>query len=288
MPPEGGVPSLLMLTAALSALIAFSLSTGSAVQAVGCDSPQLLASVTSFWQHLQDGQKDQALEYVTRDSWKAFLSVPYPPFRSWTLEKTEAGGEGECLVSVTIPRDLSTGTFNSTVKESWVRRQEGWKVRIADRTQNLRDSYRSSGLPSPRAGRLEILPRLLKIHFLSPDRQGILLILNGLDEDRTLQEIDLDTSRFEVVEAPQTIAAGESARLVLRYRGQETDKDLRSRLEVTFEQGESIEVDVLYNYLSRGTRALLGLTPEEAQKLRRGDKVEPSIKVPKQPPPQRR
>ncbi|HSR49482.1 MAG TPA: hypothetical protein VLV83_01565 [Acidobacteriota bacterium] len=248
-----------------------------------CESPQLLQAVASYWEHLRKGDRDEALQWVDRESWKAFLSQVQPPLRDWRLEDVEPLAEGGCRVSVVTPRDLPAGTFERTVRQHWVRNDEGWKVHIDDRAARLRDSYRSTGPPEPQQGRLEVLPRLLKIHFLSAASQGVLIILNGLEEEQILQRVEMDARRFEIVESPQAIGAGESARLVVRYVGEEVSKELRSRLHLHFASGQVIAVEILYNHLSPGTRALMGLSPEEAEKLRRGEKVTPAIKVPSQP-----
>ena len=70
--------------------------------------------------------------------------------------------------------------------------------------------------------------------------------------------------------------------LVFRYIGNESKKSLKSEFRLLLKRGDEsreklFTIPILYNYVSRGSKALLGLTGKKLQQLKRGDTVKPVL-----------
>ena len=250
-----------------------------------------------IWNKMGKREKNQALEFVLPESRNHFILRPEPSFRSWRLVKIEPQPEGDGLpsaavglpaaaVTVSIDRMVQAVPISFsevTIVDLWVFDGQSWKVKVRKPGQAIQQIFGSPATEEPLPALLQVLPKLLKIHFLSQIQLGSIVIRNGLETSAQLVSLEYDPARFEVVEKPSRVKAGETAKIVIKYRGDEVEKDLRSEVRLVLEQGgeeKVFPIPVLYNYLSPGARGLFGLTEEKARKLKRGDKVTPVIKLP--------
>ena len=260
--------------------------------------PELETAVRTYWDLLRKGDKAGALGYVEEEGRNLFLNRRINPFRSWTLERIEPRSPDEAVVAVKVDQlMLPAGVYYPVpVSEVWVRRPEGWRLRVrAPTREQFRRIFSGARTPKPRGpepGVLEVLPERVRIHFLDRSQRGRIHVRNGLAETVRISRLDYDWTRFELLESADSVAAGQEIRLVFRYIGNESEKPLKSRIRLFMERGEGddareevVTVPVLYNYVSRGARGLLGLTREKLGRLKRGETVNPVISLPPGPPP---
>ncbi len=251
------------------------------LSATGFSGDSLEARVAQYWDLLVGQDKASALEYVTPETRNHFINRREPLMASWRLVSVDRVSDSEAEVEVVVERQIPglQGLHAIEVMERWVRSDQ-WRVAV--RAVSAREL-----MPPPsrrsvvRSGEVGFAPSELKIPFLHPKQLGRVELFNGLAEPIEISGMQWDETRFEVVEAPQEIPPGEQRRLLLRYRGDEVPKNLRSRLTVTLADpraGETrLEIPVVYNYFSDGARGLFGLTKEEADRVRRGDKLIPVL-----------
>lgn len=254
---------------------------------------ELEKAVATYWDDLMKPDKNSALRFVLPESRNAFILRREPFFRSWKLvgiePKLEQDGTPSAAVTVLIEKMMEGAPgnfFNLEVKELWIFGEGNWKVRVEKVTPEtfLRPFQRTIPQPS-KPNTLQVLPKQLKIHFLSAEQQGSIVVRNGLEAPAQVIRLEHDQQKFEVAELPVEVKPGETVRLTIRYKGDEIAKDLKSQITLTLKQGgeESVyTIPVIYNYLSPGARGLFGLTEEKAQKLKRGDKLTPVIEIPKE------
>ena len=257
---------------------------------------ELERAVTAYWAALMKQDKNSALQWVLAEARNNFILRREPLFRSWQLEKLEAKSENEAQVTVTLERMIGgvPGFYNTKVKEDWVFDGQTWKVRVEKvSAEAFREMYRRSGQKSqaPLPQKLEVYPKLVKIHFLNPSQRGLILVQNGLETPAQVVRIGYDENKFKLLDKPDEVQPGERGKITITYIGEEIEKDLKSQVTLVLKQGvqeQFFSIPVIYNYLSPGARGLLGLTQEQAQKLKRGDKVTPAIQIPqertKEPP----
>lgn len=245
-------------------------------------------SVTRYWDALQKGDKASALELVVSESRNDFIRRQDPPIRSWRLLSVEAEGPDQALVSVRVSRMIRgmTGFFDQTVAETWVFDGKDWKVRLAHLGAK---SVKRLFSPSPSASTvpleegLRILPKEVHISFLNPSQKGPIVIRNGTKDTVRVEKVAVDQKKFQRLDSISEVPPQGQALIEIKYTGSELAKDLKSSVEVVLRQGEKEEsytIPILYNYLSPATRALFGLTPEQAEKLKHGDRLVPAIKPP--------
>ena len=179
--------------------------------------------------------------------------------------------------------------YDYPVQELWVLDGQGWKVKVkrlsGETFQRIYGPEKVTKQPLPAV--LQVFPELLKIHFLSNTQRGSIVIRNGLETSAQVLSLDYDHAKFELMEKPTEVKAGEMVKIILRCSSDEIEKDLRSEIKLVLEQGgeeKIFSIPVLYNYLSRGARGLFGLSEEQAGKLKRGEKLTPVI----QPPPSKK
>ena len=260
--------------------------------------PELEKAVQTYWDLLQKGDKAGALRYVIPEGQNLFLNRRTNPFRSWELDKIEPRSRDEALVTVKAEQMLfPAGVYYPVpLREVWVRQQDGWRVRIrAPNPEQLKRALAGGTAPRPRGpkpGALHVLPKQVKIHFLDRSQRGAVRIRNGLSETVHVSRFDYDKTRFELLESGDSVAAGQDLRLVFRYIGNESKKSLKSEFRVILKRGggddskeELFTVPVLYNYVSPGAKALLGLNQKKLDQLRRGETVKPVLPSPASPPP---
>ena len=120
---------------------------------------------------------------------------------------------------------------------------------------------------------MEVLPSQLKIHFLSRTQTGSIFIRNGFTTPVEVRNLVYD----QVTESPGQVGPGTIGKITLHYQGNQTRKDLRS--QISFLLAMEYSLPVRYNYLSAGARGLLGLSPEQAEKLKREDSPRPRIRL---------
>lgn len=253
---------------------------------------QLEKAVAAYWNYLAKQQKNEALELVFAESRNEFILRREPVFRSWKLvsiePQPEQSGLPSAVVTVSIERMMegSPGRFyDYPVQELWVFDGQSWKVKVkrlsGEAFQRIYGSAKVREQPLPAT--LQVLPTLLKIHFLSNTQRGSIVIRNGLETSAQVLSFDYDHEKFELVEKPTEVKPGETAKITLRYSGDEIGKDLQSEVKLLLGQGgeeKAFAIPVVYNYLSSGARGLFGLTEEQARKLKRGDKLTPAIQLP--------
>ena len=260
--------------------------------------PELEIAVRTYWDLLQKSDKAGALQYVVPEGQNLFLNRRTNPFRSWQLEKIEPRSPDEALVTVKVEQMLlPAGVYYPvSVRQVWVRQQDAWRIWIRPPTpEQIKRAFSGGVTPRPRGpkpGVLDLLPKQVKIHFLDRSQRGAVRIRNGLSETVHVSRFDYDKTRFELLESGDSVAAGQDLRLVFRYIGNESKKSLTSEFRVILKRGggdeskeELFTVPVLYNYVSPGARALLGLNQKKLDQLRRGETVKPVLPSPASPPP---
>lgn len=262
-----------------------------------CGAPELEPAVRGYWDLLLKGDKAGALRYVDEPGRNAFLNRRIAPFRSWTLERIEMRSPDEAVVTVKLDQMITAGTYYPRpFIEIWVRQEDGWRLRVRasgpDQLKAIFSAAAASTLPEPKAGVLELRPRQVRIHFLDRQQRGMVRVRNGLPETVHITRVDYDRTRFELLETGDSVASGQDLRLTFRYIGNETEKPLRSQVRIFVQYGEReeskeelLEFSILYNYVSPGTRALMGLTKEKLDRLKRGEPVKPILPRPDEPPP---
>jgi hypothetical protein len=244
-------------------------------------------SVSAYWEHLSRHDKISALEYVHPDSKNAFVNRKEVPFRSWKLENIEPAQDGESVVTVSIERLVPENMTYVSVKfkETWVFDGQSWKIKLGTPPASplvavLEASRKKHPIES---GVLKILPASVTIPFLAPNQEGAVIIHNGLPEKVEVLRLEYDEERFETKNLPDSVEPDSTASLRIRYKGEETAKNLKSEMVLVVKCSDlerSFHIPIAYNHLSASARSLLGLTPEQAEELRRGDKVRPALKVP--------
>ena len=260
-------------------------------------SPELEGAVRGYWALLQKGDRVGALPYVVEAGQNAFINRQIGHFRSWVLERIEPRSPDETVVTVKLDQMLPSGVYYPRpFSEIWVRQEDGWRVRVRapdpDQFKKLFSGAAGNVRQVPKAGVLEILPRQLKIHFLDRTQRGTVRVRNGLSETVHLSRLDYDKTRFELLESADSVVAGQDLRLLFRYIGNESEKPLKSEFRLILKRGDDDEakeelfaVPVLYNYVSPGARALLGLNREKLKRLKRGETVKSVLPTPESPPP---
>ena len=258
--------------------------------------PELEKAVRTFWDLLQKGDKVGALRYVTPEGQNPFLNRRTDPFRSWELDRIELRSPDEALVTVKLEQLLLLAGVYYPVptREVWVRQPDGWQNRIRPLDmEKLKRAFVGGAAPKkrgPKAGVLEVVPKQVRIHFLDRAQQGAVRVRNGLSETVHLSRIDYDKTRFELLESGGSVAPGQDLRLAFRYIGKENEKSLRSEVRLILKREDEskerlVAVPILYNYVSRGARGLLGLTGEKLKNLKRGETIKPVVPSSASPPP---
>lgn len=243
---------------------------------------ELGAAVATYWDYLQKGDKNAALRFVLQEARNAFIKRREPVIKAWKVDAVSPSGEGKYNVTVSVKTLSESGFRELSVTEPWVLKEGSWSVDVPNYSQALRRLWPTAPA-RPKAGALEVLPTTMAIHFISPTQRGKILIRNGLDRPVRVLGLAYDAKLFEIDEKVEVVPPGESRHLVLRYTGGETRKNLTSRLELTLQNDEKVTsytIPVTYNLVSAGTRALFGLTTEEAERLERDDSLSPVIKPP--------
>ncbi len=250
------------------------LSIGAAAAALP---PELGTAVTSYWDSLSSGDEYLALRHVAKGSENAFIRRREPAVQSWALSGVAPVDADRFTVTVTA-RCLVQGRVQEfDITENWVRQGDAWKVQIPESTGALRQLWQSSPR-RPIDGTLRVSPRALKIHFLSPNQSSSILIENGLDGEVEVVRLEYDPDRFEVTPDAAAVAAGDIGRLTVRHIGPETAKNLESQIVVVTgsDTGEiAHSIPITYNFVSPAARALLGLSRQAAEELRRTDTLRP-------------
>lgn len=250
---------------------------------------ELKQTVSAYWTLMVKGEKATALKYVLQASQNDFVSRVEPKVQSWRYVTAEPTGPKEAAVTVEIEAFLkgaspAIGFQKVQKRETWVWEGKAWKLKV-DKPSMASiaplASTRREEAPLPKV--LQISPVVVHVQFFNKVQQSHIRIVNGTALPAQLLSAKVDESRFRVVEQPTLVQPGQSADLVLEYKGTENDKNLESQITVVVKNGDQeklFQVPIIYNYLSDGARGLLGLTEEQARNLKRGDKVAPVLKQP--------
>ncbi len=246
----------------------------------------LESRIAAYWDRLAQQDKASALEFVTPETRNHFINRRESSIVGWRLVKTEQVSPDEAVVEVQVDREIpgTQGVFPIEVVERWVRRDQ-WQVVIrAPQPPKISGPISFTAGPQPVAGQLAHQPEVIRVPFFNPRRLGIVFLANGLEADLRVSGVEYDRERFRIAESPEIVPAGESRKLVLEYTGDEIPKNLKSRIQVKLQDDQGLEqtldIGVVYNYFSDGARGLFGLTREEADKVRREDKLKPAISNP--------
>ncbi len=249
---------------------------------------ELKNAVSAYWNLMAKGEKAAAMKFVLPSCQNDFVNRSEPKIRTWQLVSTEPVSDTEAVVTVRMEAlykqaAVSAGFQTVEKRETWVRDKNSWKLKvtkssIAEVAPLFANTTRNE-LPKV----LNITPTVLKIQFLNQAQVGHVTIQNGMPQPAELVSVKFDETRFELVERPTKIGAGDKANLALRYKGNENDKNLNSQVTLVLKQENQeklYQVPILYNYLSDGARALFGLTEEQAKNLKRTDRLRPAVKKP--------
>ena len=256
---------------------------------------ELEKRIYSYWDLLLALDKHATLQYVESKSRNRFIRRREPYFRSWEPIAIEKRSGTEALVTVRIDRlmEASQSFYKTPVKEIWVLGDEGWQVRVPKlSSKDLARIYsrRKEEKPTKKlTGELRVFPQPIKIHFLNQANLGSIFVSNGLSVPVRVSRVEFDEEKFQLEEKVNEVASGDRGKIIIRYLGDEKDKDLTSEIRVFVERtskevGEEVfAVPVLYNYLSPAARALFALNAAKAKKLKRGDSLRPAVQPPERP-----
>ncbi len=244
--------------------------------------------VSAYWEALSKRDKAAAIEFVAGQSRNAFIQRREPIIQSWKLAGIDRKSPSEAVATVELMRSIPgvPGFHPLRVVETWELEDGQWRVRVRGATpQETLGQFRNGGEASrpPVAGELKAVPQTLRIHFLSQSQTGAVRLANGLGVPVEVEQVDFDSTLFRLKTSPTRVEPSAFGAFVLQYIGSEISKDLRSQLRiVTRVQGRErvFEVPIVYNYLSPAARALFGLSPEAAEKLKRGEKLTPALPRP--------
>ncbi len=252
-------------------------------------SPSLEESVAAYWDLLSQGDKAAALDFVTPEARNHFIRRREPVIREWKLLAIEHQDSGTAVVSVRIQRVVPgmPDAVPLTVKEKWLFQGGAWQVATVKPDKRMLEARFNRPAKAPGValdGTVSLNPEVLKIHFLDRRQTGMVRLANGFRfSPLEVTTVEYDRDRFELIARPESIASGELGAFQLRYKGEETAKELTSEVTLVLRAVEleiRLTVPVLYNHLSAGTRALFGLSDEAAQKLRRDSRLAPVLNKP--------
>ncbi len=255
---------------------------------------ELKQTVSAYWSLMVKGEKSAALKYVLPASQNDFINRIEPKVRSWHYVAAESTGDKEVAVTVEIEAFFkgaspSLGFQKVKKRETWVFEGKAWKLKVEKPSMaSVAPLFSAEKKEQPLPRTLQISPAVVRIQFLNKVQHGRIRILNGTDAPADLVSAKVDETRFQILKRPDRVPAGQAADVVLEYKGTENDKNLESQITVVLKQGDQeklFQVPIIYNYLSDGARGLFGLTEEQAQQLKRGDKVRPVFKQPASPAP---
>lgn len=243
--------------------------------------PALERAVAMYWDSLAARNRVAAMELVVPEAREAFLQRLNRPFRSWALlDVVPAGPDGFTVIVKAEKVALGNGFHDLTIADKWVLRRDGWKVQPPDFSQARR---LWSGAKKVKPGAVRVLPSTAVIHFVGSTRQTLIAVENGLDHAVGVERVEYDSTRFELVDLPPAVAPGARIRFALRYTGRETAKNLASEVTLFIKHGsqtEPFKIPVRYNVISPATRALFGLTPQEAERLENSEGLTPVFQFP--------
>jgi hypothetical protein len=248
------------------------------------DEPALRETVAVFWPLMAKGDKAAALKYVEEESLNNFISRKEPKIQNWRVVEVKLQSEMEAQVTVEVEGLYPgmVGLQKVLRHDTWIRTAEnGWKLRVGkasmERISRLFEGERATrALPEV----LEIRPEAIRISFIDSSQVGFVFVVNGTTVPVELVSVKYDEARFELVEAPRRVEPGQKASFKIRYKAVENEKNLRSQVTFVLKQGNQeklYQIPVFYNYLTRADRGLFGLTEEQADALKHGERLTPVI-----------
>jgi hypothetical protein len=247
----------------------------------------LAERVTSYWKAMAQGRLTEASELVDPAARDRFLNRRTLPVVGWKIDAIrQSRTEARVTLNVKFGSIGGVGLVPGRVEQSWKRIQDDWYLEVpaATPSQLNRWLYGSVGPARVRSGTLSAQPSALTLHFLNPVQRGRVTLSNGLGEKVILQSCSASTGSLSVHPGFRELAPGQSAFLTVEVEGKEDEKNRSATIRCLF-WGENrtipVEVPVLFNYISAEEKAFFGLTEEQAQKLRHGDKVEATVHPPR-------
>jgi hypothetical protein len=239
-------------------------------------------TLDAYWSLMAKGDKAGALKYVEEESLNHFISRKEPKIQAWRTAEVKLLSDTEARVAVEI-EGLYPGTvgLQKVLKhDTWIRTAEsGWKLRVGKASMEKINQLFAGGrreLPEI----LEIRPESIRISFIDSSQLGFVFVSNGTAIPAEVLSLKYDEARFELIDAPRVVEPGQRAALKIRYRAIENEKNLRSQITFVLKHGDQeklYQIPVFYNYLTKADRGLFGLTEEQAQALKHGDKLTPVI-----------
>lgn len=225
--------------------------------------PDLQEAVLDYWQSLERRDKAHALQYVFPEDLNNFLNRNDAPVKNPRLKDFEAENPDRFFVTVSLDLLLPNGIFPSKSRDLWVKTSDGWRIRI-DKPQavveHIMQAVREKE-PPPLPPRLEVLPKELHFYALSPRQPAALTIRNGLSTPVDVVALEIDPELVEIVETVSSVPPRTSARIVLRYKGDDVKTpNLRTSVRLTLKQeGTTTEftIPALCNYLDKIQRWIL-------------------------------
>ena len=235
---------------------------------------ELSENVRLYWDALQKRDKAKALQFVHPDDLNNFINRGEARFESWELSEIELLSETEAQVKIQLQRFLPNGVVGPVKgRETWVRTEEGWRIRIAPAGIQYRermaaepkskDQEGPASLPSV----LDVSPSILNFYALFPRQPRPLYIVNGLDTPVESLEIEINPEKFEILKRPDQLEPRTRGLIQFRYKGEEKGENLKEQLVLRLRQGgetREITVPIVYNYMdpvSRWLRRVEGQKP---------------------------
>ena len=227
----------------------------------------LESAVQSYWNALLAQDKAAALKFVHPDDLNNFINRREARFESWKLIQTEFESESRAVVKVQLRRILPNGVVGPVKgSETWVKTEEGWRVRVAPSGEEYRKLLAASQAATPKPetedppDHLDISPETLHFYALFPRQPRLLHVRTGLGTPVDTLELQIDPDRFEILHCPHQIEAGSVGTIKLRYLGTEEGENLKTQALLRFQQnGESREftIPIVYNYMDEISRWMM-------------------------------
>lgn len=216
---------------------------------------ELEESVRHYWDAMNSRDKASALQYVHPEDLNNFLYRSDGLLNSWRLERIDRVSESQAAVVVTVNRQFKHGLVKDvTVKSSWERTEQGWKLRVPSTREAV---LKALGGPDPEEAKmpasLEIHPKTLRFYAISPKQPGVIFVRNGLEIPVQVVGLEFDTDRFKLNSTVEEVAALSTESITLSFIGEEKEENLQSQATLTLRQGEETrkyEIPIIYNFMN--------------------------------------
>jgi len=230
-------------------------------------SEELERTVQSYWDALLVQDKASALKYVHPEDLNNFISRREALFENWKLLQVDIKSQDEAVVKIQLQRVLPNGVVGPVKgSETWVKTEEGWRVRIEPSGQQyrkLRAAVPASAReaePDQLPEKLEVSPDKLTFYALFPRQPRLLYIRNGLKTPVDALEIQVDAGKFEILVRPDRIEPHSVGTIKVRYVGTEEGENLETQALLRLKQEghtQEFTIPIIYNYLDEVSRWMM-------------------------------